>query len=209
MRIGVPKEIKNNEFRVGLTPNSVAELIDHGHEVLVETNAGLGSGLSDEEYVAAGAKIVATPDEIFARRGDDRKGEGAARRGAQETAAWPGAVHLSASRARSSPDRGSHRVRRDLHRLRDRDGADGRPAAADPDVGGRGPARAASRRACAREGAGRARRAARRRARRSRCGSRHHRRRRFGNACGEDCARHGRQRHRRRQVERSAQAHRR
>ena len=67
MRIGVPKEIKNNEFRVGLTPNSVAELIDHGHEVMVETNAGLGSGLSDEEYLAAGAKIVAAPDEIFAR----------------------------------------------------------------------------------------------------------------------------------------------
>ena len=67
MRIGVAKEIKNNEFRVGLTPNSVAELIDHGHEVLVETNAGLGSGLSDDEYIAAGAKIVAAADEIFAR----------------------------------------------------------------------------------------------------------------------------------------------
>ena len=51
---------------VGLTPNSVGELIDHGHEVMVETNAGLGSGLSDEEYIAAGARIVATPDEIFA-----------------------------------------------------------------------------------------------------------------------------------------------
>ena len=66
MRIGAPKEIKNNEFRVGLTPGSVAELVHHGHEVWVETNAGLGSGLTDAEYVAAGAKIVAAPDEIFA-----------------------------------------------------------------------------------------------------------------------------------------------
>jgi len=65
MRIGVPKEIKNNEFRVGLTPNSVVELIHHGHELCVETGAGVGSGLSDAEYVAAGAKIVATADEIF------------------------------------------------------------------------------------------------------------------------------------------------
>lgn len=67
MRIGVPKEIKDNEFRVGLTPNSAAELTHHGHEVLIETNAGVGSGLSDAEYVAAGASIVATAEEIFQR----------------------------------------------------------------------------------------------------------------------------------------------
>ena len=66
MRIGVPKEIKNNEFRVGLTPNSVAELVHNGHILWVETGAGVGSGLSDAEYVAAGAKIIATADEIFA-----------------------------------------------------------------------------------------------------------------------------------------------
>ena len=67
MLIGVPKEIKNNEFRVGLTPGSVAELVHHGHEVLVETGAGLGSGLADSEYAAAGARLVATREEIFAR----------------------------------------------------------------------------------------------------------------------------------------------
>src|SRR4051794_22482653 len=66
MRIGVPKEIKNNEFRVGLTPGSVAELTDHGHEVLVETGAGLGSGLTDAEYAAAGAKLVAKREIVFA-----------------------------------------------------------------------------------------------------------------------------------------------
>ena len=67
MLIGVPKEIKDNEFRVGLTPASVAELSHHGHQILVETSAGVGSGLSDAEYVAAGATIVVAPAEIFAR----------------------------------------------------------------------------------------------------------------------------------------------
>ncbi len=67
MLIGVPKEIKDNEFRVGLTPASVAELTHHGHSVLVEKSAGVGSGLSDDEYVAAGAALVDAPEEIYAR----------------------------------------------------------------------------------------------------------------------------------------------
>lgn len=58
MIIGVPKEIKNNENRVGITPAGVTAFIHNGHEVWVETNAGLGSGFTDEEYAAAGAKIV-------------------------------------------------------------------------------------------------------------------------------------------------------
>jgi alanine dehydrogenase len=65
MRIGVPKEIKDNEFRVGLTPSSVAELVHHGHHVIVETGAGLGSGLTDAEYEAAGAQLAADQDAIF------------------------------------------------------------------------------------------------------------------------------------------------
>lgn len=67
MRVGAPKEIKNNEFRVGLTPVAVAELVHAGHEVLIETGAGAGAGLSDDEYVAAGATLVATAQELFAR----------------------------------------------------------------------------------------------------------------------------------------------
>lgn len=66
MRIGVPKEIKNNEFRVGLVPSSVAELVHNGHQVTIETNAGNGAGVTDADYVAAGAKIAANADEIFA-----------------------------------------------------------------------------------------------------------------------------------------------
>ena len=65
MRVGTPKEIKNHEYRVGLTPESVRELSAHGHDVLVETGAGLGIGAEDSEYVDAGATIVATAAEIF------------------------------------------------------------------------------------------------------------------------------------------------
>ncbi|WP_232491644.1 alanine dehydrogenase [Novosphingobium kaempferiae] len=65
MRVGTVKEIKNHEYRVGLTPESARELVAHGHEVWVETGAGLGIGASDADYVAAGATIVATAPEIF------------------------------------------------------------------------------------------------------------------------------------------------
>jgi alanine dehydrogenase len=67
MRVGVPKEIKDHEDRVGLVPSSVAELVHHGHEVLVERGAGVGAGLGDDQYVAAGARIVDTAEEIFAQ----------------------------------------------------------------------------------------------------------------------------------------------
>jgi alanine dehydrogenase len=67
MRIGVPKEIKNHEYRVGLVPSSVAELIHNGHDVLVERGAGLGAGLPDSDYEAAGAQLVAGPEAIFER----------------------------------------------------------------------------------------------------------------------------------------------
>ena len=66
MRIGSPKEIKNHEYRVGLTPESVKELVMQGHEVWIETEAGCGIDATDEQYVAAGAKIVDGPDPIFA-----------------------------------------------------------------------------------------------------------------------------------------------
>lgn len=66
MLVGVPKEIKNHEYRVGLVPSSVHELVAHGHEVLVETSAGLGIGIVDADYVTAGARIAASAEEIFA-----------------------------------------------------------------------------------------------------------------------------------------------
>ncbi|MBR4899174.1 MAG: alanine dehydrogenase [Prevotella sp.] len=65
MRIGIPKEIKNNENRVGMTPAGVAEMVKHGHEVLVQHKAGEGSGFSDEDYVRAGAKILQNIDFVY------------------------------------------------------------------------------------------------------------------------------------------------
>ena len=67
MLIGVPKEIKNKEFRVGMTPTSVREVVDAGHKVIVETGCGAGIGMDDASYRKAGAKIVKTPEEIFAK----------------------------------------------------------------------------------------------------------------------------------------------
>jgi alanine dehydrogenase len=67
MRIGVPKEIKNHEYRVGLTPTTVRELTARGHEVFVETLAGEGIGLHDELYLRVGARILPNADEVFGR----------------------------------------------------------------------------------------------------------------------------------------------
>ena len=66
MLIGVPKEIKNHEYRVGLVPGSVRELITHGHQVMIQSGAGLGIGFADQAFEQAGAKIVETAAEIFA-----------------------------------------------------------------------------------------------------------------------------------------------
>ena len=67
MLIGVPKEIKNNEFRIGLTPAGVTELVSTGHQVIVESSGGAGIGLNDDKYQTAGAEIVGSAEEIFSR----------------------------------------------------------------------------------------------------------------------------------------------
>jgi alanine dehydrogenase len=67
MLVGVPKEIKNHEYRIGLTPAGVKELIAHGHSVMVENNGGAAIGFDNDQYVAAGAEIVNEASEIFAR----------------------------------------------------------------------------------------------------------------------------------------------
>ncbi|MFD2177354.1 alanine dehydrogenase [Veronia pacifica] len=66
MIIGVPKEIKNHEYRVGMVPASVRELVSHGHTVYVETKAGAGIGFSDNDYIKAGASILGSAEEVFA-----------------------------------------------------------------------------------------------------------------------------------------------
>ena len=66
MKVGIPKEIKNNENRVGMTPSGVAELVKHGHSVVVQHTAGEGSGFSDDEYKKAGASILANIEDVYA-----------------------------------------------------------------------------------------------------------------------------------------------
>ncbi|HJU30024.1 MAG TPA: alanine dehydrogenase, partial [Hyphomicrobiaceae bacterium] len=65
MRIGVPKEVKVHEYRVGMIPASVREAVEHGHEVFVERDAALRQGISDQDYERAGAKVLATAAEVF------------------------------------------------------------------------------------------------------------------------------------------------
>ena len=65
MIVGVPKEIKLQEHRIGLTPDSVKVLVDKNHEVLVENNGGLEAGFTNEDYLKVGAKVINTPKEIF------------------------------------------------------------------------------------------------------------------------------------------------
>lgn len=67
MNIGVPKEIKNNEFRVAITPAGVREFVSHGHSVFIETGAGLGSAISDDDYKKVGATILASADEVWSK----------------------------------------------------------------------------------------------------------------------------------------------
>ena len=65
MKVGIPSEVKNNEFRVGITPVGVHELVRRGHEVLVQKGAGLGSSIPDDEYVSQGATIIGTADDVW------------------------------------------------------------------------------------------------------------------------------------------------
>lgn len=65
MKIGVPKEIKSDEYRVGLTPDAVRELVDHGHDVVVETQCGSGIGFNDKDYQLSGAKVLSHAEDVF------------------------------------------------------------------------------------------------------------------------------------------------
>ena len=67
MLVGIPKEVKNHEYRVGLTPAAVHELVQNGHQVVIEDRAGMGVGFSNEDYINAGAEILGTPEEVFAK----------------------------------------------------------------------------------------------------------------------------------------------
>jgi len=65
VKVGIPREVKNNEYRVAITPAGVNEFVRHGHDVVIETGAGLGSSITDDEYRRAGAQILATPEDVW------------------------------------------------------------------------------------------------------------------------------------------------
>ena len=122
MRIGVPTEIKTDEYRVAITPAGVRELTSRGHEVLVQAGAGDGSAISDEQFRAQGALIVPDAEAVFAEaelvlkvKEPQPEEVGAAARRAD-------AVHLPAPRRRAGAGARADGLRRDVHRLRDRRG---------------------------------------------------------------------------------------
>ena len=110
MRVGIPTEIKVQEFRVGITPAGVHALKEAGHTVLVQKGAGLGSMITDEEYVAAGAQMVATAKECWDCDMVVKVKEPLA----------PEYDHLPAPRSGTGPDQGSSRKEGHRHRLRNR-----------------------------------------------------------------------------------------
>ena len=117
MIIGTPKEIKNHEYRVGLTPESAGELAGNGHEVLVETGAGAGIGATDADYQIRGARVVPDAANGIRRLGDGGESEGAAGRRTRSAARRPGALYLPAPCRRRAANPGSARPGRGEHRL--------------------------------------------------------------------------------------------
>ncbi len=119
MRIGVPKEIKVHEYRVGLTPNGAAELISAGHEVFVQSTAGDGVGFYDDDYERVGATILPDADAVFEKGELIVKVKEPSARRVSATERAPHPVHLSAPGSRPPPDTGSDGVRLHGDRLRD------------------------------------------------------------------------------------------
>ena len=136
MKVGVPTEVKSDEYRVALTPAGVRELVDAGHEVYVQSGAGIGSAISDEGYAAQGAHDRPRRGRPVRRGHPDRQGEGApAARGGQARAS-PRTVHLPASGRRCCADPRADGIRRNLHRVRDGRGHPRSSAAVGADVRG-------------------------------------------------------------------------
>ena len=117
MRIGVPTEIKADEYRVAITPAGVRELSARGHEVLVQAGAGEGSAIDDAHFTAQGARIVPDAEAVFARGRARAEGQGAPGRRGGAAARGADAVHLPAPRGRAGARARPAGVGRDVHRL--------------------------------------------------------------------------------------------
>ena len=101
MRVGVPTEVKNHEYRVAITPAGVHELTRHGHDVLVQAGAGTGSSITDDEFTAAGAKIASSHEDVWQDSELILKVKEPIAIEYDSHAAGPGAVHLSPSGGQS------------------------------------------------------------------------------------------------------------
>ena len=189
-RVGIPREVKDHEYRVAITPAGVHELVARGHSVSIEKDAGAGSSITDDEYVAAGRADRRLRRRRVGRGRAGAEGQGADRLRVLPHAPRPGAVHLPAPGRLPRVHRRA--AERRHHRRGLRDGAAARPlpAAAGADVGGRRSDGAAGRRALPRARRGRARRPAGRRVRRLRRQGRRARRRRLRAERRRDRARH-------------------
>lgn len=107
MLIGCPTEIKNQEYRVGITPDTAHEAVVNGHEVIIQTGAGEGAGFPDSEYITVGARIVGTAAKVFETADmvvKVKEPQASERRQLREGAS---SVHLSTSRSRSGSDQRS------------------------------------------------------------------------------------------------------
>ena len=139
MIIGILKEIKVAENRVCMTPAGVEVMTQHKHQVLVEKNAGLGSGFSDQDYRQAGAMIIDTAAEIFARAEMVMHVKEPQPQEYPLIREGPDRLHLPAPGRRRGTDQGPDRRRFGQYRLRDHPEKGPEPAASDPDERGRRP----------------------------------------------------------------------
>ena len=191
MNVGVPSEIKPDEYRVALTPAGVRELVDDGHSVVIQAGAGEGSAIPDAAYAAQGARIAPDAPTVFAESSmilgvkEPQPSEVALLEPRHTLFTY---LHLAADRELTE---GLVGLGRHLRGLRDGRGRPRPAAAAGADVGGRGQDRHPGGGVHAREAAGRARHPPRRRARRGRGQRGHHRRRRGGHERGLHRHRHG------------------
>ena len=115
MRVGVPTEVKPDEYRVALTPAGVRELVDAGHEVFVQSGAGEGSAIADDAYAAQGAQIVPDAPELFAAGELIVKVKEPQPQEVRAARASPHAVHVPASGRGLGADAGTDELARDLH----------------------------------------------------------------------------------------------
>ena len=131
MIVGVPKEIKNEEYRVAVTPNGVKEFVRAGHTVIVEKGAGVGSGFDDAAYKAAGASMAKVED-VFAKADMIVKVKEPLPQRVADVQEGPDPLHVPAPRRglRQGAHRGHARGRHPRHRLRDRRAAQRRAPAA-------------------------------------------------------------------------------